>query len=106
MQSEWQLQEAKNNFSQLIKRAASGRAQLITVHGKPTAVVFSSEEYARLTRQRNKLSDTLLRPDLAAEDVDVTRSRLSGAALNYEVGVEHLCVVTFCSGALGSLLVF
>ena len=78
MDSEWQLQEAKGNFSQLIKRAAGGDAQVVTVHGKPTAVVVSAEEYARLTRRRGKLSSALLRPDLAAEDLDISRSRESG----------------------------
>ena len=78
MNSEWQLQEAKGNFSQLIKRAAGGDAQVVTVHGKPTAVVVSAEEYARLTRRRGKLSSALLRPDLAAEDLDISRSRDTG----------------------------
>ena len=78
MRGEWQLQEAKGNFSQLIKRAASGDAQTVTVHGKPTAVVVSAEEYARLTRRRGKLSSALLRPDLAAEDLDISRSRDTG----------------------------
>ena len=78
MNSEWQLQEAKGNFSQLIKRAAGGDAQVVTVHGKPTAVVVSADEYARLTRRRGKLSSALLRPDLAAEDLDISRSRDSG----------------------------
>ena len=78
MDTEWQLQEAKGNFSQLIKRAAGGDAQVVTVHGKPTAVVVSAEEYARLTRRRGKLSSALLRPDLAAEDLDISRSRDSG----------------------------
>ncbi len=78
MHSEWQLQEAKGNFSQLIKRAAGGDAQTVTVHGKPTAVVVSAEEYARLTRRRGKLSDALLRPDLAVDDLDISRSRDTG----------------------------
>lgn len=78
MHSEWQLQEAKSNLSQLIKRAASGDAQTVTVHGKPTAVVISAEEYARLTKQRGKLSNALLRPDLAIEDLDLSRSRDTG----------------------------
>lgn len=79
MHSEWQLQAAKANFSQLIKRAADGDAQVVTVHGKPTAVVVSSEEYARLTRpRRGKLSAALLRPDLAAEDLDICRNRDTG----------------------------
>ena len=78
MRSEWQLQEAKNGLSQLIKQAADGEAQVVTVHGKPTAVVVSAEEYARLTRRRGKLSAALLRPDLAAEDLDFARARDTG----------------------------
>lgn len=78
MHGEWQLQEAKGNFSQLIKRAAGGDAQTVTVHGKPTAVVVSAEEYARLTRRRGKLSAALLCPDLAAEDLDISRSHDTG----------------------------
>ncbi|MFA7242816.1 MAG: type II toxin-antitoxin system Phd/YefM family antitoxin [Sulfuricellaceae bacterium] len=78
MYSEWQLQEAKSNFSRLIKWAAAGDAQMVTVHGKPTAVVVSAEEYTRLTRRRGKLSAALLRPDLAAEDLDFSRSRDTG----------------------------
>ncbi len=78
MQSEWQLQEAKGNFSQLIKRAANGDAQVVTVHGKPTAVIVSADEYARLTRRKGKLSGVLLQPDLAGEELDLTRSRDKG----------------------------
>jgi prevent-host-death family protein len=78
MRSEWQLQEAKGNLSQLIKRAAGGEAQVVTVHGKPTAVVVSVEEYARLTRQRGSLSIALLRPELAIDDLDLSRSSDTG----------------------------
>ncbi|MDP2830056.1 MAG: type II toxin-antitoxin system Phd/YefM family antitoxin [Sulfuricellaceae bacterium] len=78
MHSEWQLQEAKGNFSQLIKRAVNGDVQIVTVHGKPTAVVISTEEYTRLMHRQSKLSSALLRPDLAAEDLDISRSRDTG----------------------------
>jgi len=78
MHSEWQLQEAKGNLSQLIKLAASGDAQVVTVHGKPTAVVISAAEYTRLTQRRGKLSAALLRTDLGAEDLDISRSRDTG----------------------------
>lgn len=76
MQTEWQLQEAKNNLSQLIKQAAAGDAQVVTVHGRPTAVVVSAEDYARLTRRGGgKLSAALLNPDIEGEDLDFSRSR-------------------------------
>ena len=44
----WQLQEAKARLSEVIKRAAKEGPQKITVHGEPTAVVISNEEYERL----------------------------------------------------------
>jgi len=40
--------------------------------------VVSVAEYARLIRHRTKLSSALLRPDLAAEDLDISRSRDTG----------------------------
>ena len=78
MHSEWQLQQAKGNFSQLVKRAASGDAQTVTVHGKPAAVVVSAAEYARLTARWGKLSSALLQPELGAEDLDIERSDDTG----------------------------
>jgi prevent-host-death family protein len=78
MQSTWQLQEAKGNFSQLVKQAAAGVAQVVTVHGKPTAVVVSAQQYAQLTRRKQRLSSALLQPDLAIDDLDLARSRDTG----------------------------
>lgn len=81
MHKEWQLQEAKSNFSQLVKQATSGDAQVVTVHGKPAVVVIAAAEYARLTRREGKLSDSLLQPDLAIEDLDLTRNRDTGRTI-------------------------
>ncbi|MDP2810755.1 MAG: type II toxin-antitoxin system Phd/YefM family antitoxin [Rhodocyclaceae bacterium] len=80
MHSEWQLQQAKNGFSQLIKDATGGGGpQLVTVHGKPAAVVVSAEEYARLTRRnKGRLSAALLRPDIGVEGIDFARDRDTG----------------------------
>lgn len=70
MHSEWQLQQAKNGFSKLIKKAIGGSPQRVTLHGKP-AVVVSAEEYERLTkRNKGKLSATLLRPEIGGGDID------------------------------------
>lgn len=76
MHSEWQLQQAKNSFSQLIKEAIGGSPQRVTLHGKPAAVVVSAQEYERLTkRNKGKLSATLLRTELAGDDIDFGRER-------------------------------
>jgi antitoxin Phd len=38
---EWQLQDAKARFSELVKLAVADGPQVITVHGEPTAVLLS-----------------------------------------------------------------
>ena len=44
----WQLQDAKNKFSELVERAVEGEPQVVTKRGKRTAVLVSADEYARL----------------------------------------------------------
>ncbi|MBN1130010.1 MAG: type II toxin-antitoxin system Phd/YefM family antitoxin [Chitinispirillaceae bacterium] len=50
MESLWQLQEAKNRFSELVNRAIADGPQEISRHGKKTAVILSVEEYRRLKK--------------------------------------------------------
>ena len=57
---EWQLQDAKNRFSELVRRAREEGPQTVTVHGKPAAVVLSADAYAALTTQRASFTDYLL----------------------------------------------
>ena len=60
----WPLQSARDQLSQLVKAAAQG-PQTVTVHGKPAAVVLSPHSYARLKNApRQSLSAELLRPGL------------------------------------------
>lgn len=44
----WSLQDAKNRFSAVVNAASRGEPQVVTKHGKPAAVVISSEQYERL----------------------------------------------------------
>ena len=46
----WKLEDAKNRFSELVRRAASEGPQLVTRHGRDAAVVLGVEEYRRLTQ--------------------------------------------------------
>jgi len=55
---EWQLQEAKNKFSEVVRQSKYG-PQTITLHGKPSAVVISFDEYRTLTQPRKTLVDVL-----------------------------------------------
>jgi antitoxin Phd len=51
---EWQLQEAKNRFSEVVNRALKDGAQTITRHGKPVVVVMSQEDFRRLAPPQEK----------------------------------------------------
>lgn len=55
----WQLQEAKAKFSEVIELAAAGEAQVITKRGEQTAVVVSHAEYMRLYQKSKTLLEAL-----------------------------------------------
>jgi prevent-host-death family protein len=63
----WQLQDAKQRFSQLVRHARDEGPQVVTRNGEEVAVVVSIEEYRRLTRNKPDFRDFLL----AAPDLDV-----------------------------------
>ena len=67
----WQLQEAKQRFSELVRHARADGPQVVTKHGEEVAVVVSIEEYRRLTDELPSFKDFLLAaPDLDALDMD------------------------------------
>ena len=51
---EWQLQDAKNQFSAVVDAALGGEPQRVTRRGKPAVVVLSCEAYDRLKKMENK----------------------------------------------------
>lgn len=56
----WHLQDAKNNFSKLVKRARTEGPQTVTVRGEPAVVVLSAEEYEKLVGKKPTLAEYLL----------------------------------------------
>ena len=53
----WQLQEAKNRFSEVVEEALHKGPQTVTRHGEETVVVLSVKEYRRLSRPSVGLVD-------------------------------------------------
>lgn len=78
MKQKWQLQEAKNKFSQVVAKAVQEGPQAITVHGKETAVVISMDEYRRLTRGKGNLVDFFRQSPMADLELDLERSSDTG----------------------------
>jgi prevent-host-death family protein len=73
---EWQLQDAKNRLSTLVRRTQAEEPQTVTVHGKAAAVVLSPDTYAALTKSRPSLADYLLSAPAWPDDlVDLINNR-------------------------------
>ena len=45
----WPLQQAKAQFSELVRKAQTQGPQRVTVHGRDSVVVLSEDDYARMT---------------------------------------------------------
>lgn len=56
----WKLQDAKAQFSRMVREALDDGPQIVTRHGKEVAVLVSYEVYARLTAERPSLVAHLL----------------------------------------------
>lgn len=52
----WQLQEAKNRFSEVVNKALSEGAQTVTRHGEEIVVVLSKAEYDQLRNNYSSIS--------------------------------------------------
>ena len=73
MSREWQLQDAKNRFSEVVEKACAEGPQTVTKHGRPTVVVVSATEYRRLRRKGVGLVDFLSQSPLKGVDLDLKR---------------------------------
>ena len=72
----WKLEDAKNRFSEVVRRALAREPQLVTRNGRRAVVVVSAEEYDRLVAPE-PLLDLLRRSPfaevLAADGLDLAR---------------------------------
>ena len=67
----WQVQEAKQRFSELVRRACDEGPQVVTRHGEDVVVVVAAEEFRRLTGSKPDFKTFLLSsPDLSELDLE------------------------------------
>lgn len=78
---EWQLQDAKNRFSELVQRARKEGPQVVTLRGERAVIVVSAETYDELMEKRSLLVEHLLSgpawPDDLVETINA-RSKAPG----------------------------
>jgi prevent-host-death family protein len=64
----WQVQEAKQRFSEVLRRAGEDGPQIVTRHGEEIAVLIDINEYRRLTGGEMSFKDFLrTMPELPEE---------------------------------------
>jgi prevent-host-death family protein len=67
---EWQIQEAKQRFSELVRQAEADGPQVVTRHGIEVVVVIAADEYHRLHGDVMDFKEFLLgAPDLSQLDI-------------------------------------
>ena len=72
----WQLQAAKQHFSELVERARQEGPQVVTKHGKEAVVVVSVEDYRRLRGGGPSLVELIRSaPDFDALELGRTQDR-------------------------------
>ena len=74
----WQLQDAKNRLSELVRKAREEGPQVITLHGRDAVVVMSANEFGKLSRPRGSLVDFFRKSPLAGVNLDLERSTDTG----------------------------
>jgi prevent-host-death family protein len=71
----WQIQEAKNKFSEVVDKAIKHGPQIITKRGVEAVIVLSYAEYRKAMLNQKKLSDFFRESPLAQVDVDLRRDK-------------------------------
>ena len=69
----WQLQDAKNRFSEVVEKALTEGPQRVTRRGKPAVVVIAEAEYETLRKPGPSFVDHLL----AMPKVDIEFERVN-----------------------------
>jgi antitoxin Phd len=71
----WQIQEAKNKFSEVVDKAIKHGPQIITKRGVEAVIVLSYAEYRKAMLNQKKLSDFFRESLLAEVDLDLRRDK-------------------------------
>ncbi len=71
----WQLQEAKNKFSEVVEHALADGPQVITKRGVETVIILSYAEYRSMLLNHKKLSSFFRESPLVGDDLDLTRDK-------------------------------
>lgn len=72
---EWQLQDAKAKFSEVVKQAVNDGPQMITVRGEQTAIILSIAEFHKLTKRSSTFVQFMQESPLKGLKLDLERDK-------------------------------
>jgi prevent-host-death family protein len=72
---QWQLQEAKAKFSEVVRGASSNEPQEITVHGQPTVVILSKALYDKLRKPKKSFTQFMRSSPFYGLDIEFEREK-------------------------------
>ena len=72
---EWQLQDAKAKFSEMVKHAVHDGPQMVTVRGEQTVVLLSVAEFNKLMKHTSSLVQFMQRSPLKGLKLDLSRDQ-------------------------------
>ena len=70
----WQVQEAKQRFSEFLQQALNDGPQIVTRHGKQVAVLISAKDFEQLSGHPTDFKDFLLSAP-ALDELDLIRDQ-------------------------------
>ncbi len=71
----WQLQDAKNRFSEVVNKALRDGPQVVTRRGKKTVVIMSVEQYRKLVRPKTSIVAFFQQSPLREVDLELARKK-------------------------------
>ena len=78
MSNQWQLQQAKSRFSELVERALQHGPQIVTRRGKEAVVVVSARQFMMMSQPSKNLIEFFKTSPLRGAKLDLTRSKETG----------------------------
>lgn len=72
-QNIWQLQDAKNRFSELVNKALDEGPQIVTRRGEEVVVVVSSKAYQKTIKTQTSLLEFFRQSPLLGVELDLER---------------------------------
>jgi len=72
---QWQLQEAKAKFSEVVKLANQEGPQEITMRGQPTAILISLKDFEKIKKKKPSLVSFMRASPLIGVDLKLERDK-------------------------------